>query len=121
MLRSFLLACLTAWAMPVLAAKAPPPPVFADAERAQVDAAAAGAADYAPMDLDFARDKLAKANFAYEKRDLKAAQRWAEQALVDAQLATVKSRAAKARAAIEQKRAENARIRIELAPQEDAQ
>lgn len=114
MLRSFLLACFITAAAPAFAAKAPPPPVFAEAERAQVDAEAAGAADYAPMDLAFAREKLAKANFAYEKRDTKLAQRWAEQALVDAQLATVKSRAARTRAAIEAKRAENAKLRGEL-------
>ena len=113
--RSFLLASMIlAWAAPALAAKTPPPPIFDEAERAQVDAEAAGAADFAPMDLDFARDKLAKARAAQEKRDYKEAQRWAEQAAVDAQLATVKSRAAKARAAIEKARASNAKLREEL-------
>ena len=117
MQRSFLLASFLAWAVPALAAKTPPPPIFDEAERAQVDAEAAGAADYAPMDLDFARDKLAKARFAYEKRDYKEAERWGEQAAVDAQLATVKSRAARARAAIEKARAENAKLREELGPE----
>ena len=114
MLRSFLLASLIALAVPALAAKSPPPPIFDEAERAQVDAEAAGAADYAPMDLEFARDKLAKARLAQDKHDYREAQRWAEQAAVDAQLATQKSRAAKARAAIEKARAENAKLRDEL-------
>lgn len=47
----------------------------------------AGAPDAAPVELDSARDKLARAEKAKADRDLKPAADWADQANIDAQVA----------------------------------
>ncbi len=59
---------------------------IADAERA-------GAVQYAPVELDRARGKLAQADAAADEEEYEAARRLAEQAAVDARLAEVKAQA----------------------------
>lgn len=68
--------------------------------KAAVDnAAGAGAAQYAPIDLLAARDKLALANKAMAVKDYKLARDMAAQAQADAKLAQGKANSAKAQAA----------------------
>ena len=95
----------------VQAAPRQPPPNFESARRAIADAEAAGAADFAPVELGFAQERMQRAQERFDKRDQSDATRLAEQALADARLAQVKCRATKARTARERLTAENAALR----------
>jgi Domain of unknown function (DUF4398) len=63
------------------------------AQTAVTAAEGAEAAQYAPSDLDRARDKLIRAQAAMQDEDNEEARRLAEEALVDARLAEAKARA----------------------------
>jgi hypothetical protein len=63
------------------------------AQTAVTSAEEANAAEYAPSDLDRARDKLIRAQAAMQEEDNEEARRLAEQALVDARVAEAKARA----------------------------
>jgi Domain of unknown function (DUF4398) len=63
------------------------------AQTAVTGAEEAGAAEYAPSDLDRARDKLIRAQSAMQEEENDEARRLAEQALVDARVAEAKARA----------------------------
>lgn len=68
--------------------------------KAAVDnAASAGAAEYAPLEMTSAREKMALANKAMTDKDYKLASELANQAQADAKLAQSKASSAKARAA----------------------
>jgi hypothetical protein len=66
------------------------------------------------VELRFAEDKLGRAREANDDRDYRAAATLAAQAVVDAELAAAKARAARARAAVRAKVDDNARLRAEL-------
>ena len=114
MTRFTILLLLVVGAAAQAASKREPPPVLIQATEALAKAESAGAADYAPMELGFARDRLAQAQAAFNKRDNKATERLSQQALADAELAQAKARAAKARAAAEALAAENQRLQRDL-------
>jgi hypothetical protein len=63
------------------------------------NASDAGAAQYAPMELKSARDKMAEANKAMAAKNYKLARELAAQAQADAKLAQSKANSAKATAA----------------------
>jgi hypothetical protein len=68
--------------------------------KAAVDnAASAGAAEYAPVEMQSARNKMALANQALAKKDYKLAADFANQAQVDAKLAQSKANSTKAQSA----------------------
>lgn len=73
---------------------------LAVARAAISDAEAAGAVDRAPAELSSARDKLRRAEAAARVSHYDEAGQLAEEAEVDARLATLKSRAAAARTAL---------------------
>lgn len=78
-------------------ASAPPPnDVVLVAETAIKDAAAAGATELAPAELQSARENLAEARKAWDEKDNKKAKWLAERAEADARLAERKARTAKA-------------------------
>ncbi len=62
------------------------------------EATAAGAAEYAPVEMASAQDKLNRANQAMAAKDYAAARELANQAQADAQLAQSKANSAKAQA-----------------------
>lgn len=96
-------------------ASAPPPRMGLDrAQDAIAQANRVGASDYAPVEFDAAVGQMREAEALYVKRDTKNADAAAEQAEVNAELAVAKSRAAVARATVQQKTDENARLRREL-------
>ena len=76
----------------------PPTQALQAAELAIKNAEQARVADYASPELGEAREKLTAARLAVEKKEMLAAQRFAEQARVDADLATAKAGVAKAKA-----------------------
>lgn len=67
------------------------------AEQAITMAEQARVADHASLELSQARDKLAAARVAVQKEDMALARRLAEQAFVDAELATARAAEIKAR------------------------
>ena len=75
---------------------------------------AAGAVEYAPLELRAAREKLAEARVAVQERDGEVANRMAAESLVSAELAAAKSDAAKARERTRSQRESNAQLREEL-------
>ncbi|PRC93013.1 hypothetical protein S2091_2430 [Solimicrobium silvestre] len=64
------------------------------------NASSAGGAEYAPLEMRSARDKLALANTAMKDKDYKKADDLAKQAQADAKLAQSKANTAKAQAAV---------------------
>lgn len=77
----------------------PPTEQLAVSKMAVSNAASAGGNEFASAEMRSAQDKLDRANRAMTAKDYANAESLAEQAQVDAQLATAKARAAKAQKA----------------------
>jgi hypothetical protein len=96
-------------------ASVPPPDGQLNQAQAQLQVARdAGAADYAPMDLGFARDKFQQAQNAMASRKYDVAAELADESRADAEVATAKARLGAARAQINAKSDENGRLRSQL-------
>ena len=96
-------------------ASTPPPVDFLDDAQAAVQRAAdAGALEYAPLELRYAREKLDAARAAVQERDYELAGWLAQESTVNSELAIAKTIAAQARDASRAKSEENARLREEL-------
>lgn len=96
-------------------ASSPPRPTeaIARAESSYEQADQAGGRRYDPANLDLARDKLAQAKAAADKGRMKEADRLAEQAEVDAELAAARARSATAQTAAQELRASLSTLRDE--------
>ncbi len=96
-------------------ASAPRDTGFLDQAEAAIAAAeAAGAVEHAPLEIRFAREKLVGARLAAADRDYDRAHRLVRQSLINSELATVKSAAAKAREATRAARRANDELRRDL-------
>jgi len=92
------------------ATKIPPPDSqITLATTSITQAESAGAVETAPVELKVAKDKLAQARQAMQQKDNLTAQRLAEEAIVDANLAQAKAQAFKSRKAADEIKA-NIRI-----------
>ncbi len=101
--RHTLTLCLGLLALAACApAKQPPASQMALAQDAVEKASAAGAYEYAPVELKTARDKIDQAKTAIQFKDYATSQRLLEQAEVDAKLAEARSYTAKSRRAVEE-------------------
>jgi hypothetical protein len=101
-------------------ASTPPPRVALDAARIGIDEARSlGAQDYAPMELARAQQRLGDAESAFGQREYADADRLASHALLEAQLAQYRSRAATGREEVRRRNEENVRLRRELLGQGD--
>lgn len=78
----------------------PAPDAFADAERAIEAAVRAGAEEYSPVELRFAREKLAEAQKGMEYRQYDKSIYLIEQSEINSELAIEKSRTAVTRARV---------------------
>jgi len=78
----------------------PAPDAFADAEQAIEAAVRAGAEEHSPVELRFAREKLAEANEGMELRQYDKAIYLIEQSELNSELAIEKSRTAVTRARV---------------------
>ncbi|HTR59091.1 MAG TPA: DUF4398 domain-containing protein [Casimicrobiaceae bacterium] len=109
----------TAVALAMLAgcATAPPAPTeqFAVGRAAVADAVSAGGAEFAPVALQSAQDKLDRANAAMAAGNYRDARRYAEDAEVDAKLAAATARSRKAERALAEVEAGIRTLREELA------
>jgi hypothetical protein len=96
----------------------PPPNAQIGASAAAVSGAErSGALEYAPVELQTAREKLAKAQDALRDERNEEARRWAEQAQVDAELADVRAQGAAADRAVQAVRRDLDALRNELGSQ----
>ncbi len=108
------LAAATVLALAACAASPlPPTDQLTRAESAIKRAEEARVADYASPELTSAREKLASARDAVNREDMELAGRLADQARVDAEVATAKTEAAKAKANITEMQKANTAIQQE--------
>ncbi|MDQ6646368.1 MAG: DUF4398 domain-containing protein [Pseudomonadota bacterium] len=95
-------------------ASVPPPDSSMNQAQTQLQLARdAGAADYAPVDLDFAQNKFQQAQAAMVSRDYADAANLATESVADAELAQAKGRLGAARAQMQNKVQENSRLRAQ--------
>lgn len=111
-----LLAGLLAGLLVIGCATTPPDPTLLDNARTAIaHAEAAGAEEYSPLELRFARERLAAGERALEDERSDDAIRLADRAEVEAQLALARTRAALARAELSNKQKELEQIRSDMA------
>ena len=104
---------LTLWL--VACASTPVPTGDVDRSSMLVQGALAAEAEiYAPVELQFAQDRVAQAREALAAGNNKLAARLAAQAEADAELAMARARVARLRSAADAQAAENAKLRAEL-------
>jgi acyl-CoA reductase-like NAD-dependent aldehyde dehydrogenase len=101
-------------AMSGCSAGKPPVATLSQADMAIQQADKSTASQHAPLELQTARERLAKAMQAMEEKEYDAARRLAGQSLVDAQLAEAKAQAEKARQAAAELRRSIETLRTEL-------
>ena len=92
----------------------PGPDLFDSAERTIQTAVDVGGDEFAPVEMRFAREKLASAHKGLEKQKYEVAVYLVEQSEINAELAIEKSRAAKARRQANELRKNNAALRENL-------
>ncbi|MBT8048912.1 MAG: DUF4398 domain-containing protein [Xanthomonadales bacterium] len=89
----------------------PTPDAFTDAEEAIESAIRAGAEEHSPVELRFAREKLAEARKGMDFKQYDKSIYLIEQSEINSELAIEKSRAAEARAKVAEQARENAILR----------
>jgi hypothetical protein len=107
-------AAILAVACAAACASTPPTAQITAAQQAIEEAERAQAAQHASAELSQARSKLAAANTAVNGRDMDEALRYAEEARVDAELASARTAAVKAKAANDEIRASTRALVEEL-------
>ena len=107
-------AVLLAW-LGACATTPPDPAILDNARNAIAQAEAADAEEYAPIELRYARERLADAEVALNNERPDEARRLAEQSEIEAQLALARTRAALARAELQRKQDDLEQIRADLA------
>ena len=115
--RNFLLLfSLVLLAMLTACATTPPDPKLLDnAEAAIRQAEQAGAEEFAPLELRFARERLDAARFQMDNNNAANARRMADEAAIEAQLALARTQAARVRAELAQRQRDLERLRRDLA------
>jgi hypothetical protein len=112
--RPYLLALATAYVLAGCATTPVDPDLLDNARTAILQAEDAGAEEYAPLELRFARERLARAEAFINDREAESARRMADQAEVEAQLALARTRAALARAELATKQRELEQIEADI-------
>lgn len=107
----FLLAALLIVLLASCAGAKPQPEAFTSAERAIEAAVRAGAEQHSPVELRFAREKLAEAHKGVEYKQFDKARYLIEQSEINSELAIEKSRAAQVRTELAEQVRENAILR----------
>jgi hypothetical protein len=116
MTRFQLILSLTAAALMAGCASMPPDYSLLDNARSAIGQAAdAGASEYSPLELRFAREKLEAAELALSDDQGDLARRLADESEIEAQLALARTRAAQARADLAQRQRELDSLRADLA------
>lgn len=110
-MRNLVVVILTTVALASCAAPKPAPNAFNDAEEAIQEAVEAGAEEQSPVELRFAREKLAEARKGMEYRQYDKSIYLIEQSEINSELAIEKSRAAEVRAQVAELTRENEILR----------
>jgi hypothetical protein len=97
---TFAVFLIAAMLLPGCASAPIPSEQFAISQTAIDNATAAGATEYAPLEIKNARDKLAAAHQAVDQKEYPAAAALAEEASVDAKLAQTKAASEKAKKSV---------------------
>lgn len=92
----------------------PGPDAFVSAEASIVAAEKVGGDEFAPVEMRFAREKLASANKGMEKQKYEIALYLVEQSEINSELAIEKSRAAKSRRRVNEQRKSNEELESRL-------
>lgn len=92
----------------------PNPAAFASAESAIAAAEAAGGDEFAPVEMRFAREKLASAHLGMDKQKYVVALYLVEQSEINSELAIEKSRAAKSRRRVNELSKSNDELKSKL-------
>ncbi len=92
----------------------PGPDAFVSAERAIATAERAGAEELAPVELKFAREKLASARLGMEKSKFDIAMYLIEESEINSELAVEQSRAAQSRRKVNELERSNELMREEM-------
>ena len=88
--------------------------IFESAERAILAAEAAGGDEFAPVEMRFAREKLASARKGLEKEKYEVSVYLVEESEINAELAIEKSRTAKSRRQVNEVRKSNEELEARL-------
>ena len=99
----------------------PPNQALQAAEQAIATAEQARVADYASPELSEARDKLAASRAAIQQKNMVLAQRLADESRADAQLASAKAEAAKAKVVNDDMQKSNVTLKQEMQRNTDGQ
>lgn len=110
-MRNLLVVIITTFVLASCAAPKPAPNAFNDAEEAIQEAVDAGAEEHSPVELRFAREKLAEAQKGMEYRQYDKAIYLIEQSEINSELAIEKSRTAEVRAQVAEQTRENEILR----------
>ena len=110
-MRNLLVVIFTTLVLASCAAPKPAPNAFNDAEEAIQEAVDAGAEEHSPVELRFAREKLAEAQKGMEYRQYDKAIYLIEQSEINSELAIEKSRTAEVRAQVAEQTRENEILR----------
>ena len=110
-MRNLLVVIFTTFVLASCAAPKPAPNAFNDAEEAIREAVDAGAEEHSPVELRFAREKLAEAQKGMEYRQYDKAIYLIEQSEINSELAIEKSRTAEVRAQVAEQTRENEILR----------
>lgn len=106
-----LIVCL---AMAACTAPRPGPEVFDAAEKAILAAEAVGGDEFAPVEMRFAREKLASAHMGMEKQKYGVVVYLVEESEINSELAIEKSRTAKSRRQVNELRKSNEELDASL-------
>jgi hypothetical protein len=92
----------------------PGPEVFDSADEAILAAEAAGGEEFAPVEMRFAREKLASARLGMEKQKYEVVVYLVEESEINSELAIAKSRTAKSRRMVNELRKSNDELDAKL-------
>jgi len=110
-MRNIIVIIFAAMALASCAAPRPAPDAFSDAEASIQEAIDVGAEEHSPVELRFAREKLAEAQKGMEYRQYDKAIYLVEQSEINSELAIEKSRTAEAREKVAAQARENEILR----------
>jgi len=110
----FILVAVVLFSLAACTTIRPGPDAFVSAENGIAAAEKAGGDEFAPVEMRFAREKLASAHKGMDKQKYEVAMYLVEQSEINSELAIAKSRAAKSRRRVNEQRKSNEELERKL-------